>query len=242
MRRLGFIILGLLILTGTGVFAATERDLSYLTASWTSPEGVIFDQGGSRSTGTGIFDPFLRLQHSDSEQGYNTDYRLVQYDESSTANWTHALLLETIPVVMIGGSPYREIKLDINEIQNDKNAFISLDALEIYETANPMIHNYRVASSGWPTDPIFDLGDNYIKLDARLGPGSGMGDMSVYIPQGLFVNSGPYLTLYSRFGASDAGFEEWAVVGAEPMPEPASVLSMFSGLGGLVGLVLRKRR
>jgi hypothetical protein len=257
MLRIVFLILAILIASSAAFAVVTERDLSYLTATWTSPEGVIFDQGGSRSSGTGTFDSFVRLAHKDHEKGYNTDYRLVQFDELTAANWTHALPLATVPVVMIGGAPYREIKLDINEQQNEKSAYISLDELLIFETDNPNLTgmafdaggNYVPnPAAGWPA-AAYDLdhvSDNYIKLDARLGPGSGMGDMSVYIPASLLVNSGPYLTVYSEFGntiSSDAGFEEWAIMTAEPVvPEPASLLSLAVGLTGLIGLAVRKRR
>ena len=255
MLRIVFLILAILVASSAAFAVVTERDLSYLMATWTSPEGVIFDQGGSRSSGTGTFDSFVRLDHKDQEKGYNTDYRPVQFDELTAANWTHALPLSSVPVVMIGGAPYREIKLDINEVQNEKSAYISLDELLILETDNPNLTgmvfdaggNYVPnPAAGWPT-AIYDLDtvvdDNYIKLDARLGPGSGMGDMSVYIPASLLVNSGPYLTVYSEFGNTitcEDGFEEWAIMTA--IPEPASLVSLAVGLSGLVGLAVRKRR
>jgi len=191
------------------------------------------------------------MQANNFERGYNSDYRPVQFHESTTANWNHDLTVSTLPVVMIGGSPYREIKLDINEIQNDKDAYISLGRLLMFETTVPDLTGMPFDASGnyvpnpaagWPA-PIYDLGDNYIKLDARLGPGSGMGDMSVYIPETLFTNTAANFTLYSEFGkplTCDDGFEEWAIIAA--VPEPASLVSLAVGFTGLIGLAFRKRR
>lgn len=215
---------------------------------WISPDGAWFVQGGARTSGTGVFDPFVRLGAKETEQGYNTDYRPVQFDEFTAANFTHALLYTAVPIVTYEGVPCREFKLNINERAEAEGRFISLDQLKIYETSLPNLHGYDPLSVSWPNaSKIFDLdefADNYIKLDATLGPGIGTGDMSVYVPESKFTHSVPYLTLYSRFGdkiSSDAGPELWGVT-TPSTPEPCAILSMMAGLGGIVGLALRKRR
>ncbi|MFZ0014445.1 MAG: hypothetical protein WAL25_10070, partial [Acidimicrobiia bacterium] len=63
--------------------------------------------------------------------------------------------------------------------------------------------------------------DHYIELDYGLAPGSGKGDMFLYIPTALFdAKTGGcggdncHVTLYSEFGEVDPsndGFEEWSV-------------------------------
>jgi len=59
-------------------------------------------------TGTGLINPFLRIHHTDSEQGYNTDYRAAGnpstnlLDDGTDTNFTQAITLGEI----------REVSLD----------------------------------------------------------------------------------------------------------------------------------
>jgi hypothetical protein len=48
--------------------------------------------------GTGNVNSFLRLQHDDSEQGYNTDAKQPPLNDKA-GNWTHSLQLSGVPVV-----------------------------------------------------------------------------------------------------------------------------------------------
>ena len=76
--------------------------------------------------------------------------------------------------------------------------------------------------------------------------------MVVYIPNSLFVG-GSFVYLYSAFGsnfASGDGFEEWWVNkssggggggGQNPVPEPASLALIGSGLSVLVWRVRQQR-
>jgi hypothetical protein len=91
-------------------------------------------------------------------------------------------------------------------------------------------------------------------LDSALSHGSGSSDMFAYIPTSAFAGSqGQYLYLYSGFGEnnkSDGGFEEWGMGeqtstgggGGSPMPEPASLMLLSSGLIGISGIVRRMKR
>lgn len=206
--------------------------------------GAIFYQIDPQPTGTGVVDPFLRLQNKGSESGYNTDGRL-EFDTKPSIH-THSLQLGSIPVVEQNGVAYREFFLDINE--SKPRTLLSLDEMKIHvDDAGNL--------SGYPqnfSDPVFDLdtsGDNWVSLNYELNHGSGSGDMRVLVPSELFgTDPNKYVTLYSAFGqnqGSDAGFEEWWVRQTdqnEPVPEPASLALSLVGGGALVSLLQRKKR
>jgi hypothetical protein len=184
-------------------------------------DGVIFRQTAAQPTGTGVIRSFLRLQaanaNSTIEQGYNTDARPLQFDEKTSATFTHSLQLGDAAEVVIDGTPYIEFLLDIN--QQSSQSTLSLDELRFYVADTPNLRGYDAATKqlGGVT-AVYDQtagGEYWVKLDAGLNSGSGSGDLLVYVPTQLFASgtANPYLYVYSKFGvhlAANGGFEEWA--------------------------------
>jgi hypothetical protein len=212
-------------------------------ASWGTINGATFQQFSDGGAGSGNIDAFVRVQANPIEQGYNTDYRPVQFDEDNSATFNHSLLLSEVPILTDGGIPYREFLLDIDQSQ----PLLSLDKLEVYLEAIPNLNNYPSTF----TTLVYDLDageDSWIKLDYTINAGSGAGDMLAYIPDSFFMDEfGSYLNdwvyVYSMFGvnySADNGFEEWAHgVGGPIIPEPTTLLLL--GLGAL-GLLRTRRR
>jgi len=226
--------------------AATELDLTVDPFEYTI-NGAIFSLGTFRSTGTGVFDPFVRLQANRTEQGYNSDLTTFQFDEKA-GKWTHALPLNTVPLVTVESAVYREFRLDVNQSGNNP---ISLDALKIYQSDDPLLSPYDSGTGRLGgLDPIYDMGTAFwVKVPS--GTGSGSGDMGLFVLDSLFDPAKEYVELYSFFGAniaSNDGFEEWAILASEPpippppVPEPSSLVALFSGVLALGSLATRKRR
>jgi len=241
LRKMTILVVMAAMLCACGAaLAATEWDLTPLGSEyWIG--GALFSNSISRSTGTGIFDPFLSIQADPAEQGYNSDYRPVQFDESSNTMKTHALWLNTVPTLDIDGVLYREFRLDANQ---SANAPISLDILRIYQSSVPTLTGF---DAGW--EKIYDMdtgADNWVRVAS--GTGSGSGDMRLYVNSSLFTKD--YITLYSYMGTnvpSNDGFEEWGVLAqseAPPIPEASSIILALSGLPsvGVLGLLRRKRQ
>jgi len=203
--------------------------------------GALFYWVDAASTGTGVIQSFVRIKKTGSEQGYNTDYRPLQYDEQSSAEFTHSLLLSDVPAVTLDGGRYLEFLLDINENTGGDSEFLSLDKLFVYTSSSPNLTGYPWDST--EAKPVYEMNAvDWIALDYSLNHGSGSGDMFAYIPVDAFANpAGPYVYLYSQFGAqggmwaSDAGFEEWAI----RVPAPAGLVLGMLGLS-VAGLKLRK--
>jgi hypothetical protein len=182
--------------------------------------GAIYRQFSPQPTGTGFIDSFVRLQAkgagAQTEQGYNTDARPLQFDENRSPQFTRSLLLSSVPLVDIGGVTYREFLLDIN--QKASQPYLSLDHLRLYQGNAPDVTGYDATTNLLAgLSPVYDMtagGDNWVQLNARLSHGSGSGDMLLYVPNSDFTGSASYVYLYSNFGAhymANSGFEEWAV-------------------------------
>ncbi len=197
--------------------------------------GAIFQQFDGLPKGSGLISSFLRIQGTGIQQGYNSDYRPVEFDENTTAQFNHSVQLSSFNAIRVGEIDYRAFLLDINQ---NGNPILSIDDLKIALHTAPNLTGFSTIFAS----PIYDLdagGDNWILLDYGLNGGSGQGDMLALIPNSLFT--GPdtqYVYLYSKAGENsiaDDGFEEWATT---EIPEPTTVALL--GLGGL--LMMRRRR
>ncbi|MGQ7829759.1 SdrD B-like domain-containing protein, partial [Altererythrobacter sp. Z27] len=183
--------------------------------------GALFFASQPDSTsGTGVIQAFVRVQATGDEEGYNTDGVLV-YDENSSDSFTHSLLLNEVPIVIIDGVEYYEFRLDIN--QTNSNPLLSLNELKLYSTSDPNITG-EIGSFSSPATLVYDLDDadldgaddtdNTILLDYSNEAGSGRSDMFFYVAVAEFNGANPattYVVLYSEFGttgtldASDGG-------------------------------------
>jgi uncharacterized repeat protein (TIGR01451 family) len=172
----------------------------------------------NQSSGTGIFDPFVRLQGSPTEAGYNTD-GTVEF-QTKTGKWTKAILTSAIPIVDCGGdlvgTDCWELFVDINESNTAK--YVSLNEVEVWLTDDPELSGYPTNFNSDAT-PVYDFSGEILIQDVNQG--SGRGDLRYLIP--VQPESGDYFVLYSVWGTSagtapdgktwgsEGGFEEWKV-------------------------------
>src|SRR3954468_15042132 len=202
-------------------------DLTFDGASGTINGGV-FQTAGAQPAGTGVFNSFVRIQNTGTEQGYNTD-AAAQFDEK--ASFHQSVLLTNIPVVIGDGTggteegvAYREFRLDLNEASSATNPFLSLDALQIFQEEAGNLTNFTPGSgfAGAHTNYlVYNLdtgGNHWVGLNDALSHGSGQSDIRILIPDSAFINDAAhrYVTLYSQFGVqsgwnSGGGFEEWSL-------------------------------
>jgi len=213
----------------------------------------IFSTTSFQTAGTGVIDPFVRIQNVGAEAGYNTSAGTPLNDKNS---FNYDLLLSSLQLVKVGNQFYYDFRLDLNQSGNTSgDSKITLNQVEIFGL------NSSAPSSGVGVDPVtgratsanllgtllWDMnpnGDsaNAVLLDFDLNKGgSGEGDMRLLVPSSALTGY-TNIVFYSQFGqnpipdgtASDAGFEEWdAVKGSNvginplgsPVPEPSTIVA-----------------
>jgi uncharacterized repeat protein (TIGR01451 family) len=214
--------------TGTIDVQVTDKGSSKVDRQATTAGAFVsyFGDGDTTfgSSGTGTFDPFVRLQGSPTEQGYNTDGKKnVQFD-TKVGTWTHSILVSQIPQrpcpgpedpsgapppPPIGSLTCFELFVDINESNNAKH--VSLNDVEVWYTANRNLTGY-VATTGFPSGAtkVYDFSGSILIHDVNQG--SGRGDLRYNIPiDGTNVALPPncnygnpdcetYFVLYSKWG------------------------------------------
>ncbi|RPI45005.1 MAG: hypothetical protein EHM59_11325 [Betaproteobacteria bacterium] len=273
LRNCVVFILLLLGLPARGAFALIVinppvcTDLGPTTCDLTSPGDTALIGGvyyvvpttETDASGTGVIDPFLRLQKQGSpgvEQAYNTSDAPVnaQFSETDTA-WTSDLTTADLAtnVVYIGGVPYYEFVLDINQ-NSGSGSLLSLDQLQFFsgpdQATNATSYQLNTAVNGDETlgalSAVYTLDtalkDYSITLEYDNYAGSGRLDLAVYVPTSLFP--GPSVYLYSRFGeleAANDGFEEWArkTTGTFLVPLPGTLPLLA---GGVLALLFTRGR
>jgi len=250
---------------GGAFFCGSANAEVTLNLALSSPQdglnGALFYSTDIQPTGTGVIQPFVRIQGKPTEAGYNTDGP-IEFDtkDHTGQNWTHSITLSQVPIVTIGGVQYREFLLDINETDSKAGRFLSMNEFEVYLSDTNVLTGFNTTTHTFSTpgtattNLVYDLdagvnGDQLVRMDYSQASGSGSGDMFVYIKNSLFVGSGPYVYLYSKFGtpdASDAGFEEWATRpgpnNPPSVPLPASLWGGLTLLGALGANKIRSRR
>ena len=193
---------------------SASADLGNATVSY------IGSDSDNQSSGTGLFDPFVRLQGAGTEAGYNTNGK-VEF-QTKTGQWTKAVLASAIPVVDCGsdlaGTQCWELFVDINEGNNAK--YVSLNDVEVWLTTNATITGYNATTGFAGATKVYDFSGDILIHDVN--EGSGRGDLLYLIPVQEYA-AGDYFVLYSKWGTtsgtapdgrtwrSEGGFEEWKV-------------------------------
>ncbi len=180
--------------------------------------GAAFFIQETHGAGTGIFDPFVRIQANGTEKGVNSDGPYTMDEKAGL--WTRATQVSQFGVADLNGVTSIRFLLDIN--QQSARPLLSLDRLKVFVAPIGTYNTLEQLSAH--AELIYDLGaDNWILLNYGLDAGSGESDMVAWLPYSLFAgHADEYFYLFSEFGAhggqysSNDGFEEWASAGDPP--------------------------
>lgn len=211
---------------------------------------AIFQFTQPQPTGTGVIQPFLRVQASPTEQGYNTSGGTPFDDKGGP--WTHDIQFSDLQstAVTVNGTLYFKILVDLNE-PNGAKSTINLENIQFYTSPNGSQTTTNLSSLGTLRYSMDTAGgDNTVAFDAGRNHGSGSGDAFLYIPATAFAgtNANDFVYMYVNFGSADVttagGFEEFTLVrNLTPVPEMSA---LFPIIGLLVAVgstrILRRRR
>lgn len=216
--------------------------------------GALFTQNSLKPAGTGVIDPFLTIQASPTEQGYNGTNN--NFDTKRVPQWNHPITLGSLAQIAVNGNHYYEFIVDVNE-PNNATSTISLNMLNVWTSPTTQ------SSTSVGTNGLFNgslgtlrysmstnLGDNSV-LYNDVNSGSGQADIAIFIPVSDFAGASltDNLYMYQAWGntlASNGGYEEtFAVQGMNTTPVPE--VSSFAPLAGILLMVvgmdyLRRRR
>ena len=210
--------------------------------------GALFQTNNDHPTGTGVYNPFLTVQNSPWEQGYNSS--VGNFDTKREPQWNHEIRFSDLQTTTINGTAYFGFSVDVNEPGGNKSG-ISLNGLSVW-TSSTLQNSTSTDANGFFNGSLgilrYDLGDNSVLYDDQ-NTGSGGGDINIFIPVSLFGNASAndYVYMFQRWGNTDSsqgGFEETALIrGLAPVPEMSA---FFPIVGLLVAVgstsILRRRR
>src|SRR4029079_2450928 len=156
--------------------------------------GAVWNPSEAFQTGTGNLDPFLQIQNSPAEEGFNPDVSGV-LDHQHSANFHHSLPLNHIPVIRKQRVSYREVILDANEANSLPGAQFSIDKFNVwlcndanagaYDTRSDFESNsacalvYGLTHSGQP--------DTLLASDASSRGSGNQFDYQILIPDAAFL-------------------------------------------------------
>jgi hypothetical protein len=205
--------------------------------------GAAFYETDQQPAGTGFIDPFLRVQASPTEQGYNTDGGFP-FNDKNPHNFQHSVLLSSLGAFTLNGTAYFKFMLDANQSGQSGHDF-TLTQLQVY-TSN----DGSQMTTAFNPDGTLPLGNLAYDMNPGGGTshsvithatGSGAYDAVIFIPVSDFNLSDKYVTLYFA-GQGNGGFEEWtAATGVSPVPEPSAVALVLSAFP-IAGMALLRRR
>jgi hypothetical protein len=223
------------------VVDASDYDLNDPTPGTLDVNGAIWNWPIEFQAGTGNLRPFLTVQNSPVEEGFNRHAAPWVLDQTGGATRNKVLPLNYVPTIKVGDDFYREAILDANESASGMNPYFAIQNFDLYLCDD--FDFSTLAQIQAECELVYDLGGNIGRAWDFATAGSGnRADYQILIPELNFETAvanagfgldltdcqyqgtdaphcGLYLMLYVKFGdaaggdwRTDATFEEMSTV------------------------------
>jgi hypothetical protein len=227
-----------------------------------------FTNDTTQPAGTGVFEPFLTIQHNGVEEGYNSSNQQAPFDVKRVPQWNHEFTVGEMKAnasVTIGNDTYYRFLIDINEPNatnaHDEKPLISLDRLKMFTSSTAGQTTYNVESLGvkrfdLDLNPSGVFSNSFVLYDDR-NNGSGQADIAFLIPSAAFASAAnsDYVYMYQMFGeqasadiadvdnSTEGGYEETRFGGVNFGPVPViPEVSTLCPLGAMLFMACGGRR
>jgi hypothetical protein len=245
-QRALYALISALVVAASPTASAVVYDLEITpTVSIATVDGTAwFTTDFEKTTGTGVIDPFLSIQASPTESGFNIDQGVL--DTKRNGQYTRTQHVSDLLTITVAGIEYYSFLIDINE-PNNANSVLSIDTIKIYTSAgnNLLTSLGNLQTQGTLQFNLDSVDPNVTLLYNDLNSGSGQGDVAFFVPTSILagVSSNDYFYLYQEFGnfggayGSDSGFEETRHAGDitfVPIPETNGLMPILAVLGVVV--------
>jgi hypothetical protein len=235
------LLLGAVLLRPVSAMAL-ECDLVNTDSSTNTNGACNYQRFGQPMDGSQM--SFMQMANNDPvEQGYRSGFRSAWLAAAADLTHAHNLRVHSVPIVMIDGGAYQQLRLDSNQMA--VNSLLSQDGLQVFGS-NAAAPNGYLNRRGlvYEIDTAGGSDNNLVKMDDNLEHGSGSGDIWLSQPDALLV---PFQDRYphSPFGtylAKNDRSEEWFRISAidSSIPEPGGGAMLIAGLLGMCAVARRR--
>ena len=210
-----------------------------------SPLAALFTAIKIGPTGTGVFQPFLRIQqagNNTTELGYNSNN--ITDDAKMPVNFTHDLPFSSLVIVNIGGTDYYQLYLDMAQSGTGLGDPSSQIDLTKFDLGIGPASQSVVGATTAPTFTLlaWSLGAHDI-LMTDVNPGNGVADVKIDIPTTAFdgTTSGNVI-LYAGFSNANSSFEEFGTFPNRVPDSGATVALLGLAMIGLAAFRAKFRK
>lgn len=160
------------------------------TGNTRTVNGAIWNYPVPFNVGTGQINPFLSIQANGTEAGFNTDTNPLPLD-TKRPEFTNALPLNHVPVILVSSDLYREFILDANEANSGVDAQFNIQLFDLWLCDDADAPDFDDVDDFEGNDDcalVYEKGADVLRATDAVTSGSGLDlDYQILIPNANFA-------------------------------------------------------